>query len=139
MNKIFFDTDMHIHKLSTDENVRQEAANLFNVKRPSVMSEFSLVELKGNYIASLILLRRKINDSESFEMAYHKISNSGGRRANLMLGQLVKWLGGITFPINPWSDAKNTLITYLDAQIESIWESFNNKSTFGVHFKCCKI
>ena len=124
MNATFFDTDMYIHKLSPDQPVREGAEKEFLANKPSAMSEFSIVEFKGNYIACLILLRRKIDDSDSLESAYSRVQNSGGRKAKLMLAQLFKWLGGIDFPVNPWDKAQNILLTYLDSQIEIVWESF---------------
>ncbi|MCD4691845.1 MAG: hypothetical protein K8R79_02930 [Calditrichales bacterium] len=124
MNATFFDTDMYIHKLSSDQPVRECAEKEFLENKPSAMSEFSIVEFKGNYIACLILLRRKINDSDSLESASSRIQNSGGRKANLMLAQLFKWLGGTNFPINPWDKAQNILLTYLDSQIQIVWEMF---------------
>lgn len=124
MNTTFFDTDMHIHKLSPDLPVRECAKKEFLDNKPSAMSEFSIVEFKGNYIACLILLRRKINNSDSFESAYSRIQNSGGRKAALMLAQLIKWVGGINFPVKQWNKAKNMLLTYLDSQIAIGWEMF---------------
>ena len=123
-NATFFDTDMHIHKLSPDLPVRECAKKEFLDNKPSAMSEFSLVEFKGSYIACLILLRRKIGDSDSLESAYSRINNSGGRKAGMMLAQLFKWLGGTDFPVNPWDKAKNILLTHLDSQIEIVWEKF---------------
>lgn len=124
MNATFFDTDMYIHKLSPDLPVRECAGKEFLDNKPSAMSEFSIVEFKGNYIACLILLRRKIGDSDSLESAYSRIQNSGGRKAKLMIAQLIIWLGGTDFPINPWDKAQNILLTYLDSQIEIVWEMF---------------
>ena len=126
INATFFDTDMHIHKLSSDLPVRERAEKEFLDNKPSAMSEFSIVEFKGNYIACLILLRRKVNNSDSFESACSRIQNSGGRKAVLMLAQLVKWVGGINFPVKQWNKAQNILLTYLDSQIEIVWEIFLN-------------
>ena len=123
---MFFDTDMQIHKLSPDQPVREYAKKVFLDNKPSAMSEFSLVEFKGNYIACLILLRRKIDDSDSVESAFSRIQSSGGRKAKLMLAQLFKWLGGTDFPVNPWNKAQNVLLTYLDSQIEIVWEMLLN-------------
>lgn len=124
MKATFFDTDMYIHKLSPDQPVREDAEKAFLANKPSAMSEFSIVEFKGNYIACLILLRRKIDDSDSFESAFSRVQNSGGRKAKLMLAQFIKWLGGIDFPVKPWDKAQKILLTYLDGQIEIVWESF---------------
>ena len=126
MDAIFLDTDMYIHRLSPDKPVRESAEKEFLNNKPSAMSEFSIVEFKGNYIACLVLLRRKINDSDSLESAYSRIINSGGRKAKLMLSQLFGWLGGLDFPVNPWAKAQNILLTYLDSQIAIVWQSFIN-------------
>lgn len=139
MNATFFDTDMFIHKLSIDPPVRISAQKEFIENRPSAMSEFSIVEFKGNYIACLILLRRKICDSASVETACSRIQNSGGRRAKLMLAQLFKWLGGFDFPIKPWEKAQNMLLTHLDAQIEIVWETFlNSVDRIERQFNCTR-
>ncbi len=90
------------------------------------MSAFSLVELKGNYISDLILLRRKVSDSDSLERAYVRIRRTGGRKSGLMLAQLICLLGGLSFPINPWVEARRVLITHLDAQIAASWEEFRS-------------
>ena len=120
----FIDTDIQIHAICPDPPVRDAIEDELKKSRPIAMSEFSLVELKGNYIQNLILLRRKVSNSDSFELAYSRIQNTGGRRASLMLSQLIKWLGGVTFPINPWSKAQNILLAYLDAQILASWKKF---------------
>jgi len=137
MDAIFFDTDMYIHRLSPDKPVRESAEKAFHKNKPSAMSEFSIVEFKGNYIACLVLLRRKISDSDSLQSAYSRIQNSGGRKATLMLAQLFRWLGGIDFPVNPWPKAKNILLTYLDSQIEIVWQSFiNSVDKIERQFEC---
>ena len=139
MNATFFDTDMHIHKLSPDPSVRQCAEKEFLDNKPSAMSEFSIVEFKGSYIGCLILLRRKIADSDSLESAYSRISNSGGRKAGMMLAQLFKWLGGINFPVNPWEKAQNILLTYLDSQIEIVWQIFlSSVDEINRQFNCTR-
>jgi len=139
INATFFDTDMYIHKLSVDLPVRKCAEKEFLDNKPSAMSEFSIVEFKGNYIACLILLRRKINNSDSFESACSRIQNSGGRKAALMLAQLVKWIGGINFPVKQWNKAQNILLTYLDSQIEIVWEMFlNSVDKIERHFNCTR-
>lgn len=127
MNKAsytFLDTDLHIHRLDFDPSVRAAAEAVFNTNHPTAISAFSLVELKGNYIQNLILLHRKISDADSFERAVAKIRNTGGRRCFLMFAQLMNLLGGADYPINPWSEARRQLVTYLDAQIEVSWEEF---------------
>lgn len=123
-NYTFFDTDLQIHRLSPDPQLRIATQTEFETSRPNAMSAFSLVELKGNYIQCFILLRRKVAASDSFEKAYARITNSGGRRSKLMFAQLIRWLGGLDFPIKPWEEARRVLLTHLDAQIEASWEEF---------------
>jgi hypothetical protein len=120
----FFDTDMHLYRLSADPAVQKAASLEFNSCNLSAMSAFSMVELKGNYISCLILMRRKISDSESLNEAYSRIQNTGGRKVALMLTQLFLWLGGLEFPVNPWRKAQNYLLSLLDAQIMLIWDAF---------------
>jgi len=122
----FLDTDLHIHRLNFDPSVRAAAEDVFNTSHPTAISAFSLVELKGNYIQDLILLHRKISDADSFETAFARIVNSGGRRCSLMLAQLINRLGGIQYRINPWSEARRQLLTHLDAQIAVSWEEFRS-------------
>ena len=57
MKATLFDTDMHIHRLSIDKPVRENAKIEFLNNRPTAISEFTIVEFKGNYIACLILLK----------------------------------------------------------------------------------
>jgi hypothetical protein len=123
-NYTFLDTDLHIHRLDFDPPVRAAAQAVFETNHPTAISAFSLVELKGNYIQNLILLHRKISDADSFRRAFAKIRNTGGRRCSLMLAQLINLLGGVDYQINPWTEARRQLLTYLDAQIEVSWEEF---------------
>jgi len=120
----FLDTDLHIHRLDFDPPVRAAATAIFENDRPTAISAFSLVELKGNYIQDLILLRRKISDSDSFETAVARIRNAGGRRCFLMLAQFINSLGGVNYPINPWLEARRQILAYLDGQITASWEEF---------------
>ena len=135
----FFDTDLLIHRLSPDPELRKAARVEFKTSRPSAMSAFSLVELKGNFIQCLILLRRKVNDSDSLQTAYARISNSGERRAKLMFAQLISWLGGFDFPINPWDEARRVLLTHLDSQIEAAWEHLQRSIDLVINdFSCSR-
>ncbi len=135
----FFDTDLQIHRLSADPAVRRAARKEFEESRPSAMSAFSMVELKGNYIQSLVLLSRKIGDSDTFSEAFSRVQNSGGRKASLMLAQLVCWLDGPDFELNPWVEAQRVLLTHLDAQIEASWEQFlNSVDVLFDDFKCTR-
>lgn len=125
-NYTFLDTNLHIHRLDSDPSVRTAAEAVFVNNRPTAISSFSLVELKGNYIQCLILLHRKISDADSFDRAVAKVINTGGRRCFLMLAQLIKRLGGIHYQINPWPEARRQLLTHLDAQIAVSWEEFRS-------------
>jgi hypothetical protein len=120
----FLDTDLHIHRLSIDPPVRKAATAIFENNRPTAISAFSLVELKGNYIQDLILLRRKISDSDSFEIAAARILSTGGRRCFRMLAQFIASIGGVAYQINPWLEGQRQLLVYLDGQIAASWEEF---------------
>ena len=138
-NHTFFDTDLQIHRLSPDQPVSEAAQKEFRNSRPIAMSEFSLVELKGNYIQSLILMRRKVENSDSFASAFVRIQNSGGRRSSMMFTQLIRYLGGIDFKIKPWGNARRILLTYIDSQIETSWMEFkNNVDIVTNDFKCSR-
>jgi hypothetical protein len=121
-----FDTDMFIHRLSMDELVKNAAINVFKQSRPTAICSFSLLELKGNYIQDLILLRKKIYASDSLGQASAKISITGQRKAMLMLLKLIEYLGGYDFPVKPWEKAKNHLVTVLDGQIAVSWHTFHS-------------
>jgi len=128
---------MLLHRLSSDPAVEMAANETINEACPTAMSAFSLVELKGNYIQCLILLQRKISDSDSIEEAFSRILNTGGRRSRLMLEQLISHLGGSSFQINPWSEAQLLLRTHLDAQIEVSHEEFKaSVDWIADDFKC---
>lgn len=134
-----FDTDMHIFRKHPDLPIKQAAQKMFDFERPTAMSAFSLVELKGNYIQDLILLRRKVWESTTFPLAMIKIGNSGSRKSRLMLLQLISWLGGAEFEINPWQEAKRQLITHLDAQIVVSWQEFQTSvDTIFDDFNCTR-
>jgi len=135
----FIDTDIQIHGLSPDPPVRAAVEHELNSSKPIAMSEFSLVELKGNYIQDLVLLRRKVCDSTSLELAFSRVQNTGGRRAALMLAQLIKWLGGSAFPVNPWAKARSLLLTHLDAQVLACWKEFQRKTDkVFADFECAR-
>jgi len=121
-----FDTDMFIHRLSMDELVKSAAIDVFKQNKPSAICSFSLLELKGNYIQDLILLRKKIYASDSLAQAAAKISIAGQRKAMLMLLKLIDNLGGYDFPVKPWGKAKNYLVTVLDGQISVSWQIFHS-------------
>jgi len=133
----FFDTDIFIHQLDPDPPVRKAAQAIFDTNHPSAISAFSLVELKGNYIQDLILMRKKVADSDTFVKSAVKIRNTGGRRSFLMFSQLITWLGGVNFPINPWEEARRKLLTHLDAQIIVSWEEFQKSVDKIFDDFCC--
>lgn len=138
-NYTLFDTDLQIHRLSNDPSVRKATQKEFVESRPSAMSSFSMVELKGNFIQNLILLHRKISDSNSLEIAFAKIQNTGGRKSVLMLSQLFYVLGGIEFKVKPWNEAKNLITTILDSQIECSWRVFKQNVDMVLDdFKCTR-
>ena len=118
----FLDTDLQIHRLDIDPSVRTAVNAIFENDRPTAVSAFTLVELKGNFIQDIILLRRKLSDS--FETAVARIRNSGGRRCFLMLAQFMNSIGGVEYQINPWEEARRQILIYLDGQIEACWEEF---------------
>lgn len=135
----FFDTDMFIHRLCNDKPVKNYVENLLANKKPTAMSEFSIVEFKGNYIACLILLRRKVFDSDSIQSAFSRVQNSGGRKAALMLAQLVEYIGKADILIKKWDESKNILLTYLDSQISIVWEQFlSSVDQVSRQFKCTR-
>ncbi|GEM_PF-1292757 len=118
------DTDILIHQRGVDAKIRSAAQGLLVTKKPTAISAFSMVELKGNFIQDLILLRHKVSDSDDLREAYSRIARSGGRKQQLMLVQLIDWLGGTNFAPNPWAPARAQLLTHLDAQILASWSSF---------------
>lgn len=122
---VFLDTDLFIHRLDIDDSINSAAKDIFANNHPSAISSFSLVEFKGSYIHDLILLHRKISDSDSFKRAVARIRSTGGRRANLMLAILISWINDNFLP-RPWAEARRELLTYLDAQIAASWEEFLN-------------
>jgi hypothetical protein len=65
----FIDTDLFIHRLDYDHALSTAADKIFELNHPSSMSSLSLLELKGNYIADLILLHSKISESDNFTVA----------------------------------------------------------------------
>jgi len=119
-----FDTDMHIHRISCDRNVRHAAEQEFLSSKPSAICSFSLLELKGNYIQDLILLRNKTGASDDFESMASRIMNSGGRRCMLMLSQLIRIIGKDVLPVYDWDKTQNILLTHIDAQIAISWNEF---------------
>jgi len=118
----FFDTDMQLFRISADPPVRQAAQTEFDGNHPTAISAFSLVEFKATYIQDLILLHKKISTSDSFEIAGSKVVNTGGRKAFLMFGLLIKSLGGAEYAINPWAEARNEILTHINAQLALAWE-----------------
>lgn len=122
----FLDTDLQLFRLDPDPEIRKAANIEFESESQSAMSAFSLVELKGNYIANLILLRRKIEDSTSLGESFSRIRSTGTRKSMMMLAQLINWFGGEDFSINPWAEAQRLLLVLIDAQINNSWFEFQN-------------
>jgi hypothetical protein len=83
------------------------------------------VEFKGNYIQDLVLLRRKVQTSAAIDEAFARVLNTGGRKSQLMLAQLVRWLGGVSFALRPWDRVQGKLLAYLDAQVLASWHEFS--------------
>jgi hypothetical protein len=133
----FIDTDLFIHRLDYDPAINKAAQNIFDNNHPSSMSSFSLLELKGNYISDLVLLHRKIQESESFTEGCAKIRKTGGRKSELMFAMLIKWIG--QFSPHPWNERRREILAYLDGQISVAWESFQiNVDTIFDDFKCSR-
>ncbi len=120
----FFDTDLYFHRISTDPPVKEAALTIYADSRPTAMSEFSLVELKSAHLQDLKLLGEKISRSESFERAYNRVLNTGGRKTIRMLSRLLSYLGGEDFAINPWEEAQQNLLVHIDTQIKASWLEF---------------
>jgi hypothetical protein len=121
-----FDTDMFHFRLSPHPELNKAARQAFDDTARCAMSSFSLVELKGSYIANLILLYKKVHDSDSLGQTYARIDRSGGRKSKVMFAQLISWLGGIEFAPNPWEEARSELLTHISAQISNSWEAFKD-------------
>ena len=120
-----FDTDMQIHRLGIDAALKAAAEAKRAQRRPIAVSAYSLLEFKGNYIADLILLRRKIADSSNIKEAFARVRATGGRKTELMLAQLVNLLDATGFDFKgSWESAQGLLITSLDAEVTTAWAWF---------------
>ncbi len=140
MNDIhLFDTDMFIHRLSSDAPVKNLAQRLFDENTPNAICSFSLVELKGNYVQCLILLRRKIIKSSNIAEAANRIQSSGGRKTLLMFAQFFSLLcqKSIITSKDKWDEMKNILITLIDSNIEIVWHEFKNLTSTILDTICC--
>lgn len=120
----FIDTDLFIHRVDYDPPVVSAAQSVLDNNHPLAISEFTLLELKGNYVQDLILLHHKVSDSDNLERAFAKVRRSGGRRSELMLAMLIRWIGN--FSPHPWKEARRELLTYLDSQITIFGEGVIN-------------
>ena len=80
------DTDIQIHRLGIDGGLRTAAEDKRKSRAPVAVTAYSLLEFKGNYIADLILLQRKIRDSLEMEEVFARVQASGGRKQTLMGG-----------------------------------------------------
>jgi len=120
----FIDTDIQIHRLSPDVDAKNAVKEEIDNAEYTAMSAFSLLELKGNYIQALILLRRKIADGKNIGDVMARINNTGGRKVTLMFLQLANKIGRIDFNSKPWEENRQILLTLLDSQIASSWMIF---------------
>ena len=121
------DTDMVFHKSAPDSAVRSAALKICRDNTPLSISEFTKVEIKGNVISCLTLLRRKIESSSSFSEALAKVQNSGSgpsiRRVVCLFVEFMKLIGCINRPPEPWTDYKGLLLTRIDSEIYVLWNS----------------
>lgn len=119
------DTDIQIHRLGIDAGLRAAAEEKRQTRRPVAVSAYSLLEFKGNYVADLILLRRKVVDSGDVKQVFARVNASGGRRCTLMLAQLVKMLADAGFAFDgPWGPVQGRILTLLDAEVVQSWAWF---------------
>ena len=117
-----FDTDMLIHRHSIDPRVSEAAQRRWQVAHSAAIASFSRVEFKGNYIQDLILLRRKVADSDSIKEAFARVQHTGGRKSGLMLAQLVTLIGEDEFHARPWNKSQGVMLAALDLQVLAAWE-----------------
>lgn len=118
-----FDTDMLVHSLSGDAAVSDAVEDMRAQNAPIMVSAFSQVELKGNYIQDLLLLRRKINDSDSLPSCAARILATGGRRMARMFAQLLRLMTEADLSPGNWNALKRRLVILLDGQIPFLWET----------------
>jgi hypothetical protein len=119
------DTDIQIHRIGLDPEMRTAAEEKRKARQPAAVSAYSLLEFKGNYIADLILVRRKVADSADIQQVFSRVLSTGGRKCTLMLVQLVKALGDMGFDFKAsWGPAQGILVTMLDAEVASAWVWF---------------
>jgi hypothetical protein len=117
-----FDTDMLLHSMSLDVAIREAVENTRAQNAPVAVSAFSQVELKGNYIQDLLLLRRKINDSDSLPDCAARIQATGGRRLARMFAQLIRLMAEADASPGNWNALKSKLVTLLDGQVPVAWD-----------------
>lgn len=137
------DTDMLFHKVSVDSKVSSAAQKLCQDSSPLAISEFTKVEIKGNRIRYLVLLRRKLESSADFAEAVAKIQNSGGgpsiRNVIALFVEFLKLINCINRPPEPWNETKGLLITHIDADIFVIWNSLSTDIDKVIdEFKCTR-
>jgi hypothetical protein len=118
-----FDTDMLIHSLSLDDGVRVAVENTRAQSAPIAVSAFSQVELKGNYIQDLLLLRRKINDSDSLPNCAARIIATGGRRLARMFAQLAQLMSQADLAPGNWNALKSKMVVIIDGQVPIVWDT----------------
>ena len=135
-----FDTDMQIHRLGLDAQVRAAVAKKRAERAPVAVSAYSLLEFKGNYIACLILLRRKVVDSSNLKQVFGRVQATGGRKAALMIAQLVHTLADLNVTFQAvWAPAQGLMVTHIDAEIASTWQWFKSSvDTFVDDLNCTR-
>lgn len=124
------DTDIQIHRLAIDSGLRTAAEAKRVARTPVAVTAYSLLEFKGNYIADLILLQRKVKDSADIEEVFARVAASGNRKHALMVAQLVKLARAIGFnfaaPVSDWPQAQGAMLTLIDGEITSVWHWFKS-------------
>lgn len=124
------DTDMFFHRVAPDSNVSAAAKKICQDNSPIAISEFTKVELKGNRIRYLCLLRRKIDSSGTYNDAVAKIQNSGGGPSiRQVIGLFVEFLmliGRADKKPEPWNELKGLLLTHIDSEIFVTWNSLTS-------------
>jgi|SRR5579863_2063398 hypothetical protein len=131
------DTDVQIFRLGIDAGLRDAAKGKRADRAPVAVTAFSRLEFKGNYVKCLQLLRRKVQDSDDAMSVFARVESSGGRKALMMLRQLVKLLGGVVLLRAPWPKVQGKLVTLLDAEITTAWRWFTDSVDHFVDDLAC--
>lgn len=119
-----FDTDIQIHRLLGDPDVRRAAEAMRTSLAPVAVTAFSRLEFKASYIQDLLLLWQKVRRSSAFEQVVYRVHNVGGRRASRMILQLTMLMKlDLTAP---WPKVQGQLLTRLDSQVLLAWKRFTD-------------